>query len=93
MVNVIRFYKTPGLSPHIEADKLKALTKLSPIRIKGISTECCFYVEIQSTLTDKEILQIRWVLAPVLNPDLLTDVSRMPFTTDQNSLFIEIGPR
>jgi len=93
MAKVLRFYKTPGLSPYVESETLQTLAKLSSIRIKALSTESCFYVETQETLTDKEILQIRWVLSPVLNPNQLTDVSRLPLNPEPNCLLIEIGPR
>lgn len=93
MARVIRFYRTPGLSPSVVAEKQKSLQKLSVAEIKAITTEVCFYVEAQGTLADREILQIRWLLAPVLNPDNLTDVTRMPLKPDSKSLFFEIGPR
>ncbi|ODN01910.1 Phosphoribosylformylglycinamidine synthase [Orchesella cincta] len=93
MVNVVRFYRTPGLSPSVTAEKQKALQKLSPAEIKSITTEVCFYVETQELLADKEILQIRWVLAPVLSPNNLTDVTKMPLRPDSKSLFFEVGPR
>ncbi len=95
MASVISFFRSPGLSPHIENDKLKAVEKLCSVRIKSMQTESTFYVETQSTLTEKEILQIKWVLAPVLNPDLLTNATRLAPSQklDKNSIFIEIGPR
>lgn len=93
MAKVIRFYRTPGLSPSVTAEKQKRLQKLSQAEIKQITTEVCFYVETQGYLADKEILQIRWLLAPVLLPDNLTDVTRMPLKPDSKSLFFEVGPR
>lgn len=93
MANVIRFYKTPGLSASVVSEKINILQELTSAEIKNITTESCFYVETQEKLTDKEILQIRWLLAPVLLPDNLTDVSRLPLKPDSKSLFFEIGPR
>lgn len=90
---MIRFYRTPGLSPSIVSEKQKSLQKLSPAEIKAITTEVCFFVETQGFLQDKEILQIRWLLAPVLLPDNLTDITRLPLRPDSKSLFFEIGPR
>jgi len=95
MVNVIRFYKTPGLNASETKDRHQKLEKLCSdgLGIKGITTETCFYVETQESLTDQEILQIRWILANVLDPNSLTDISRLPLRPDDRSIFFEIGPR
>ncbi|CAG7828435.1 unnamed protein product [Allacma fusca] len=93
MVQVIRFYKTPGLSASAVTEKNKIISAVSSLNIKTLVTESCFYVETQENLKDHEILKIRWVLAHVLTPDALTDVSRLPLQPGENSLFFEIGPR
>ena len=90
---VIRFYKTPALSASALTEKINVISKITPFPVKNIVTEACFYVETQENLKDLEILQIRWVLAHVLNPDALTDVSRLPLQHKENDLFVEIGPR
>ena len=93
MVQVIRFYKTPGLSTSGVTEKINTISKISSIPVKTLTAETCFYVETQDKLKDQEILQIRWVLGHVLNPVALTDVSKLPLRPDEKSLFIEIGPR
>jgi hypothetical protein len=94
MVNVIRFYKTPGLSAGATSGKTAIINQIAePITVKTLTTEACFYVETQDRLTDNEILQLRWILANVLDPNSLTDVSRLPSNPNERTLFIEIGPR
>lgn len=94
MVNIIRFYKTPGLSSSATNEKFNVISKLiCPATINKITTETCFYVETQTILTDQELLQLRWILANVLNPDTLTGVTRLPDTVHERALLIEVGPR
>jgi len=94
MASVIRFYKTPGLTASVTNEKKTIINKVtSPLTIKNLSTESCFYVEIQEKLTDKEILQLRWILSNVLDPNSLTDVSRMPISLNDGYLYLEVGPR
>jgi phosphoribosylformylglycinamidine synthase len=94
MVNVIRFYKSPGLSTSLTNEKFNLLAKtVEPLKLKKLTTESCFYVEIKENLLDKEILQMRWILTNVLNPDILKDVTELPLEADDLSLLVEIGPR
>lgn len=94
MASVIRFYRNPGLSSSATGVKSGIINKAAaPATVKALTTESCFYVEIQSKLSDPELLHLRWILSNVLNRNSLTDVSKLPINTDERSILIEIGPR
>ena len=90
--SVLRFYKCPGLSPHVLADKSREVGKVSPLEVNDLSSESCFYVETVGGLNKGEIDQIKWLLAPVLEPQALTESSVLS-VKNGTQLLVEIGPR
>lgn len=86
---VIRYYRSPGLSAGASAVKLDVVKGISP-NVKGLETESCFNIEIQSKFTDEEVEKLKWILGSPHSPKLLQATS---FLDNKNGEIIEIGPR
>lgn len=86
---VVRYYKSPGLSSGASTAKLEIIKEISP-NVKGLDTESCFNIEIQSKFTNEEIEKLKWILGSPHSPNLLQDTT---FLDSKNGEIIEIGPR
>ncbi|XP_017762082.1 PREDICTED: phosphoribosylformylglycinamidine synthase [Eufriesea mexicana] len=90
-MDIIRFYKVPGLKCGHLKNKFKNLTQITHL-ITGLETELCYYIEIKEPLNEEELKTLKWILTPPLELHSLKSSS----TFDENSnnyLLIEIGPR
>lgn len=86
---VIQFYKSPGLSTGATSVKLELLKSLST-NVKGLETESCFNIEVESQFTNEEIQKLKWILgSPYSKKPLQTET----FLDKKIGEIIEIGPR
>jgi phosphoribosylformylglycinamidine synthase len=92
---LFHLYRTPALSAYQAAGLLAAAQeKVSPA-IRGIETEFCFNVAVDSLLTRDEMSLLRWLLAETFEPGNFSDKSFVTRTALHVSrpLIFEVGPR
>ncbi|XP_076754672.1 phosphoribosylformylglycinamidine synthase [Xylocopa sonorina] len=90
-MDIIRFYKVPGLKLGQLKNKYESLVQITPV-INGLETELCYYIEIKESLNKEELKVLKWILASTFEPDSLKTSS--VFNEKLNNCFvIEIGPR
>ncbi|RUS89186.1 hypothetical protein EGW08_003065 [Elysia chlorotica] len=93
MASFAKYYRKPGLSEsQLEAANLKILSVVSENVLKSLSTEVCFYIQVESQkLSEQEESILKWLLSVPFEEDRLSSASLLQ--GDNNSILIEIGPR
>ncbi|XP_012285205.1 phosphoribosylformylglycinamidine synthase [Orussus abietinus] len=90
-MEIIRFYKTPGLKPGQLSKKLNQLLQISS-SVDEVKTELCYYVESSGALSEEEIGLLKWILVSPFDPLKVTEQSSLE-NHGNDKLLIEIGPR
>ncbi|XP_043521833.1 phosphoribosylformylglycinamidine synthase isoform X2 [Frieseomelitta varia] len=90
-MNIIRFYKVPGLKSGQLKSKFNSLIQITNL-ISGLKTELCYYIEVKEPLSAEELKVLKWILTPPLEPQSLKNFSAFNEKLS-NCLVIEIGPR
>ncbi|KAK9296578.1 hypothetical protein QLX08_009424 [Tetragonisca angustula] len=90
-MNIIRFYKVPGLKSGQLKSKFNSLIQITNL-INGLETELCYYIEVKEPLSAEELKVLKWILTPPLEPQSLKNFSAFN-EKSSNCLVIEIGPR
>ncbi|KOX70064.1 Phosphoribosylformylglycinamidine synthase [Melipona quadrifasciata] len=90
-MNIIRFYKVPGLKSGQLKSKFNSLIQITNL-ISGLETELCYYIEVKEPLSTEELKVLKWILTPPLQPQSLKNFSAFN-EKSSNCLVIEIGPR
>ncbi|MEW6584330.1 MAG: phosphoribosylformylglycinamidine synthase, partial [Nitrospirota bacterium] len=94
-MNLLRFYRTPALSPANKDELLSISRQKVSSELEEIETEYCFYVETGGPLTGGELSVLRWLLAETFEPENFSDKSLLtshPSPTT-SCLLVEVGPR
>lgn len=96
--NIIKYYRSPGLSPGSHQVCFSKLRDVSA-RVSSLSTETCFNVELKagSQLLDVDEEKLLWILACPFEEKNISTSSFLEkhFTDDSKTKFLrfEIGPR
>lgn len=90
-MDIIRFYKIPGLKSGQLKSKFNDIIQITN-QINSVETEFCYYVEIKEHLTEEELKILKWILSSPLESHNLKSSSTFNEKLN-NCLIIEIGPR
>ncbi|PBC28158.1 Phosphoribosylformylglycinamidine synthase [Apis cerana cerana] len=90
-MDIIRFYKIPGLKSGQLKSKFNDIIQITN-QIISLKTEFCYYVEIKEHLTEEELKILKWILNSPLESHNLKSSSTFNEKLN-NCLIIEIGPR
>ncbi|XP_014278161.1 phosphoribosylformylglycinamidine synthase isoform X1 [Halyomorpha halys] len=90
MMEVVHFYRTPGLSEGQKAAKLKEIQEITS-EVIDLSSEICFNLSVHHPLDSNEIKKLLWLLSCPLNPESTREEPFL-YSCPGKSL-IEIGPR
>lgn len=90
-MDIIRFYKIPGLKSGQLKSKFNDIIQITN-QINSLETEFCYYVEIKEHLTEEELKILKWILSSPLESHNLKSSSTFNEKLN-NCLIIEIGPR
>lgn len=89
-MDVLHFYRIPGLSEGQKAAKLKELQEATT-EIVDLSCEICFNLSVRQPLDSDGIKKLLWLLSCPLNPEKTREEPFL-YSCPGKSL-IEIGPR
>lgn len=90
-MNLIHLYRRPALSEGKKRELLSTIKKRVSEDIKDIETEYCFNIESIESLTDEEIIILRWLLSETFEPENFSEKSFLH--PSASSLILEFGPR
>lgn len=87
MTQLVRFYQQPALSRWREG-QLKEKARSLGVDGLLISSEWCYYLELEESLTETDYELVRWLLAETFEPDNFGETT---FLTSKE--VVEVGPR
>lgn len=90
-MNLIHLYRRPALSEGKKRELLSTIKKRVSEDIEDIETEYCFNIESIESLTDEEIIILRWLLSETFEPENFSEKSFLH--PSASSLILEFGPR
>lgn len=92
MSDLIRYYKTPGLSPiNILTIKSKIQNAYPNISV-NLASELCYNIEISAQLTSTETEYIKWLITDYFQEDCISSTSFLK-AEGKSKFVIEFGPR
>jgi len=88
-------YKTPAIGSAKGRELLAHVRALTPIDVRAIKSEYCFYIESAEPLVPSEMETLRWLLRETFEPDQYSAESFLeaPASPFSANSVLEVGPR
>ncbi|ELU02558.1 hypothetical protein CAPTEDRAFT_210251, partial [Capitella teleta] len=94
-MEVVRFFREPGLSSGLHSSTIQKLESALPgnVKIVNLRSENCFYVEVKKGLSSECLEPLQWVIQTPFHKNEVSSFSNFDDKKSANQLLIEIGPR
>ena len=84
---ILRLYRSPGLAEsHSQSISQRFASQTG--RTVDLTTEVCYYIQSEKSLTEADTEKLRWLLAETYEPDQLSPESLLDVVE-----YVEAGPR